>query len=400
MREYKLSKNISIKSTVEYEIDKIPEAYRAGNFILHNKIKDKEYIINESIKYYIDKFYPFASEQAVLRAIEKEMNNHSEDLQKACSGFFDFLVDKDILIPKNVEEKIISSDALYNVGEKIDDFTVQKILSENPHLDVYLAADPTGMPKVIKLINKSKVTDDEVYLDELADLEAEYALLQKVKNIPHICQGHYLSKTDQQAYIVIEYFEGRSLSKFLKNTPTLTEQDQFDLIEKLLEIFALIHQHKLVHGDIHSSNVLLNPEKEIRIIDLGLSHIAEFEYNEVPVFGGVSYYMPPERINISTHDKYLKEPDFFSDVYQIGLLIYLIVYNKLPFKGFIWEELAKNIKEEIVTYEEKSFLNNPVSNDLIKILKKCLDKAAENRYKNAGDILIDYRMHFNQNRPM
>ncbi|MDQ3844013.1 MAG: protein kinase, partial [Bacteroidota bacterium] len=126
-------------------------------------------------------------------------------------------------------------------------------------------------------------------------------------------------------------------------------------------------------------------------IDLGLSRTTEKDKNKVLKFGGVDYYMPPERINISSAKKYTTEPDLYSDVYQIGLLIYLVLYNDLPFGGFIWEELAQSIKEDAVVYPELSFLNYPVSRELITLMEKCLRKNPEERYPSATEILEDFR---------
>jgi serine/threonine protein kinase len=101
--------------------------------------------------------------------------------------------------------------------------------------------------------------------------------------------------------------------------------------------------------------------------------------------------MPPERINTTSIKKYLKEPDLYSDVYQIGLLMYLVLYNTLPFDGFIWEELATNIKEANAVFADVSFLNVPVPEKLILILQKCLQKIPYERYKDAAEILADFK---------
>jgi serine/threonine protein kinase len=162
------------------------------------------------------------------------------------------------------------------------------------------------------------------------------------------------------------------------------------MIEEILTAFSLLHQSNLIHGDIHPSNILVLEDKTVKIIDLGLSRNVQVENNEVVKFGGISFYMPPERINISSVKKYMKEPDLFSDVYQVGVIIYLILYNTTPFKGFIWEELSQNIKTTDAVYPDVSFLNYPVPEQLINIVKKCLNKNPLERYANATEILADY----------
>jgi len=103
--------------------------------------------------------------------------------------------------------------------------------------------------------------------------------------------------------------------------------------------------------------------------------------------------MPPERINTTTINKYSKCPDLLSDVYQIGLLIYLILYNRTPFKGFIWEELANNIKTAQPSFPDTSFINYKVPEGVVNIVKRCLAKKPAERFRNANEILESFEKY-------
>jgi serine/threonine protein kinase len=96
--------------------------------------------------------------------------------------------------------------------------------------------------------------------------------------------------------------------------------------------------------------------------------------------------MPPERINATTVNKFTSEPDFFSDVYQLGLMIYLIWYNTEPFSGYVWEDLAYNIKNREADFPPFSFSGFPIRNQLINVVKKCLSKKPSKRYAGAEEI--------------
>ncbi|MDQ3276825.1 MAG: hypothetical protein M3Q06_00770, partial [Bacteroidota bacterium] len=105
---------------------------------------------------------------------------------------------------------------------------------------------------------------------------------------------------------------------------------------------------------------------------------------------GVDYYMPPERINTTSAKKYTKPPDFASDVYQIGLLMYVVLYHCLPFKGFIWEELAVAIKEGDAAFPERGANGFLVPQKLKRIVQTCLAKDPEKRYPNAAAIWNEF----------
>ena len=281
---------------------------------------------------------------------------------------------------------------MYKEGDVLGGMNILKIVSKSKFLEVYLAQDKKSDKQfIIKFLNKNKTPNKPSFDEELEELETEFNLLVKVRHIPCITRAHSFFKNKDKAYIVIEYFESKSLSRFLKESLTLSKKDALRIIGDMLEAFSSIHENKLIHGDIHSSNVLVNEGHQLKIIDLGMSFIQEVENTEVTVFGGVNSYMPPERINVSSFKKYSKHPDFYSEVYQIGLLIYRILYNTMPFKGFVWEELAKNIKEQEVMYPKKSFTNYIVPEELKSIVEKCLSKKPRQRHKNATEILKDYR---------
>jgi serine/threonine-protein kinase len=98
---------------------------------------------------------------------------------------------------------------------------------------------------------------------------------------------------EQHPYIILEYINGNSLHRFLKETHLLTKTICFRIIKDILQAFSSLHKKKLIHGDIHSSNILITEDSSVKIIDMGLTvNVEEIEKNELVKFGGVIFYMP------------------------------------------------------------------------------------------------------------
>jgi len=391
--KYKISRNISITNLNEYFEEEPPKEYSQGYYILCDERQERDFLINGTIKYFIDKFSIPKTQPEVLQEIGLEVNSDASTFKETCNVFFKYLTKRKILVDENNDEPVLSKETLFKEGDSINNFTVLKILNNQSNIDIYLVVDiNNGSNYVLKLLNRNKVGNERNYQKQLKQLEREYEVLYDVKDIPSISHVYGFNKEKElYAYITLEYINGKSLSKYINKQEPLTKTDCLQIIKGIIYGFSLLHKGNLIHGDIHSSNILVLEDRTIKIIDVGLSRNLQIEKEQVLKFGGVDHYMPPERINVTTSNKFTTEPDLYSDVYQIGLLIYLVLYNKLPFEGFIWEELANNIKQEEAEYSERSFLDDPVPAKLIAIVRKCLNKKPLDRYENAGEILEAYK---------
>jgi serine/threonine protein kinase len=390
---YKISRNIIITPIEDYFDGEVPEAYQNGFYILGDLRGEKDFLINDTIKYFIDKFSVPKTQAQVLAEIEAELQSNVSTLEDTVASFMKFLAKRKILLPEDEEEPVTEKRCLFKNGDTVDSYFVKEILSNKNNVDIYLVSmQQSEQEYVLKLLNSNKIGEKDHYKKGLKQLEKEYEVLYNVRNISSISKVFEFNKEHEDfAYFTMEYINGRSVSKYINEQEVLTKVDCLKIIQGIIYAFSLLHHAYLIHGDIHSANVLVLPDKSIKIIDVGLSRNVQVEKEQVLKFGGVLHYMPPERINITSRNKFTKEPDLYSDVYQIGLLIYLVLYNSLPYEGFIWEELATNIKEQEPMFHSESYLNYPVPAELINIVKRCVSKNPLDRYVDAGAILEDYK---------
>jgi len=67
--------------------------------------------------------------------------------------------------------------------------------------------------------------------------------------------------------ITMAYIEGKQVKQVLDN---LSEAERCELCMKIGELVAKLHRHGLVHGDLTTSNMILNPSGQIFLVDFGL----------------------------------------------------------------------------------------------------------------------------------
>ncbi len=397
--KYKKSLNIEITPASECGFDDIPPEYIAEYFVLYHQLKHRDYLINPTIKFFLDKFESPRTITAVIEEVKNELQSNDAGIENVCMDFFNFLVSRKIIVDENEVKKIVVDEKVFNIGDHTSCFVIVEMIASRKDVELYrVVTKDTEEQSVLKVLNRKKTKNEQTFLYETGWLEREYEFLKRMHQIPELCNTYGFEKNDDFAFIQMEYIQGISLNRFINNNTDLSLDNALSLICKILTPFAALHKKGLIHGDIHSANILITDERDVRIIDLGFSSVAEVEKDELLKSGGVTYYMPPERINVTSLKKYKrKSADLCSDVYQIGVLLYLTVYNKLPFSGFIWEELAGNIQKGNTEFATISYSDYKVPENLISIMKKCLQTNPKKRYEDAGNLFEDFNFHFSQN---
>lgn len=121
------------------------------------------------------------------------------------------------------------------------------------------------------------------------------------KEIPSVGEG-----------IIMEYIEGRTLTEFLKEAPTLSLRCK--IFSELLSAIIYIHQKGLVHNDIKPDNIIVTKNgNSLKLLDFGLSD-SDAHY-ALHTLGCSSRYASPELL------KHEERVDVRSDVYSIGCVM-------------------------------------------------------------------------------
>ncbi|RIA96039.1 kinase-like domain-containing protein [Glomus cerebriforme] len=175
-------------------------------------------------------------------------------------------------------------------------------------------------------------------------------------------------------YALVLKLKDCSLRSFLdKNYNSLTLKDKLYIIERICLGLDCIHNHNIIHRDLHLGNILysINDKKriEISISDFGFCKPA-YENSSVPgkKIYGVMPYMAPE---IWNGKEYTKE----SDIYSFGIIINEILSGSRPYQNVPHNiNLALNI-----CYGDRPNIRNGTPEPLKKLIQKCWDADIKNR---------------------
>jgi TP53 regulating kinase-like protein len=101
-----------------------------------------------------------------------------------------------------------------------------------------------------------------------------------------------------QSTIIMEYIEGQQVKQLLNKT---SKTQRHDLCVKIGESIAQLHSHGLIHGDLTTSNMILNPQDKLYFVDFGLG-----EKNSELEAQGVDLHLLKRALQ-STHYQFWEE---------------------------------------------------------------------------------------------
>lgn len=175
----------------------------------------------------------------------------------------------------------------------------------------------TGAEVAVKIINKKLMNEEE----EVRAMR-EIDILRRLDH-PNIIRFHEMVDSGDRLYLFMEYMEGgHTLKKYIEKG--LSELEAKELFRQIAAAILYCHTMQVVHRDIKPTNILIDSAGRVKMIDFGLSAISEAGKLQ-GTFCGSPAYAPPE---IILGTKYMGPA---ADVWSLGVLLYAMVGNKLPF---------------------------------------------------------------------
>jgi len=200
---------------------------------------------------------------------------------------------------------------------------------------------------------------------------------------PNICTIYEIDETaDGQVFIAMGYYEGETLKQKVSSNQ-LSVDSVIDIAIQIAQGLAKAHQHGIVHRDIKPVNVMITKDGAAKILDFGLAKFAgQTRLTKTGTTVGTPAYMSPEQIN-------LIDVDHRTDIWSLGVVLYEMITNHLPFRGEYEQAIMYSIVNEAP--EPLARYKTGVPEGLQHIIDKALDKDRETRYQHVDDLLADLK---------
>ncbi|MCH8618001.1 serine/threonine-protein kinase [Undibacterium sp. TS12] len=143
--------------------------------------------------------------------------------------------------------------------------------------------------------------------------------------------------------IVMELVPGQTLKQILQAQPQqpLPEQQAIKIISQVAEAMQEAHASGLTHGDLKPSNLMLEPDGKVRILDFGLATQADTQattsMSQLDPQGTIAYMAPERMMGAAANAQ--------SDIYALGVVLYEMISGSRPFASASGLALAASLMQ-------------------------------------------------------
>jgi len=266
--------------------------------------------------------------------------------------------------------------------DNIGAYSVQALLGMGGMGKVYLARDAQGQQVALKVLLPELTA---ATLDRLR-FEREFDIASRLSH-PTLVTVYDRYFNDELCFYSMEFVPGQDLGKRF----TLGEHQEptADLSRLALESFVhltdglnYLHNHNIIHRDLKTENVLLDTRDRVRLLDFGLACFRRFasKAHRITTPGmvlGTPYAMAPEQIIGESADER-------SDLYSLGIMMYQVFCQRLPFQAADpMAVLYQILHQPVPAFEPK--LACPEA--LGPLVEQLLSKEPHQRPRDAGEVL-------------
>lgn len=262
-------------------------------------------------------------------------------------------------------------------GRTLGDFEILAELGRGAMGVVYKARQVSLNRIVAMKVLPPQFTYDESYVARFKREARSAARLEH----PAIISIYEVGERESFHYIIMRYIEGETLRDIMQREGQMPLQRVINLIAPVVAAVDYAHSQGIIHRDIKPSNIMVSHTGLIYLTDFGLARTVGGDggLTATGMIMGTPDYMSPEQArgvgNIGPG----------TDVYALGIVIYQMLTNVLPFEA---ESTLSMLHARLIEPPKPPRTFRPdLSPEVEAVLLKALAREPEQRYQRAGEML-------------
>jgi serine/threonine protein kinase len=264
------------------------------------------------------------------------------------------------------------------IGKKLDSCVLEKVLGYGGSSAVFLAQQPDRKVAVKVFLPRADMDGKmrrEFYRRFLREAEAASKL-----DHPNILSVHAYGEQNGIPYIVMPYMPGGTLLEYISHNGALSLAEAQWYLEQIASALDYAHAHGCIHCDVKPANILLDSDGRVLLSDFGIARVISSGDDTLPVkradtlMGTPDYISPEQALGHMV--------DIRSDVYSLGITLFYLLTNRLPFVAD--SVLALALQHVHEAPPSLALIRADISPALDRVMHKCLAKEPEKRFQTAG----------------
>src|SRR2546421_8751017 len=260
-------------------------------------------------------------------------------------------------------------------GEVLSDrYELEELVGSGGMSSVYRAHDRLLDRKVALKVLHEQYTQDDDYVERFKHEARSVATLSHPNIVTVIDRGEH----ENRQFIVFEYIDGENLKALVQRRGPAPVVTALELAIQTARGLSFAHQQGLVHRDVKPQNILLNGDGQAKVTDFGIARSLDVQHGmtQTGTVLGTSDYIAPEQAQGQRVDEQ-------TDVYSLGVVLYELLTNEVPYPGENFVAVAmRHINEAPPPIRDK---RPDVSRRLEAAVQRAMAKDPEARFQTMVD---------------
>ncbi|MEM1008471.1 MAG: serine/threonine-protein kinase, partial [Myxococcota bacterium] len=193
---------------------------------------------------------------------------------------------------------------------------------------------------------------------------------------PNLVTLHNLVHENERLFLVMQYVAGRDVDAMFRRCQGLSPQTTISIFAAALDGLAHAHDKGILHRDLKPANILVTYDGHVKLIDFGLALIGgSARLTQKGTHVGTTYYVAPEILMG-------REPTVQTDIYSLGISMFEVLTNRLPFEGDTYAVHKAHIKQ---APPDPRIYKSKLPEKIVAIIFKALAKDPRHRFQSAQE---------------